>query len=231
VLDGVLAASSGKPVLMGLAGTQLDDMRSRLREFAQRPVAGLLVSPPFYLRPSQAGIVAHFRALADASPVPIALYDIPARTGAQMALGSLLALAEHPNIQALKDCGGDWEKTRALIADGRLAVLAGDDDRDFATLCMGGAGAIAASAHLLPEHFVAVVAALRADRLTDARRQYHALAPLITAVFAEPNPSVLKAVLAHQGGMEGELRPPHTPATPEAVKRALAALEEAASRL
>jgi 4-hydroxy-tetrahydrodipicolinate synthase len=231
VLDAVLSASRGKPVLMGLAGTQSHEMLGRLREFAQRPITGLLVSAPFYLRPSQAGLLAHFRALADASPVPIALYDVPSRTGVQMALGTILALAGHPNVQAIKDCGGDAEKTRALVADGRLAVLAGDDDRLFATLCMGGAGAIAASAHLLPERFVSLVSALQAGRLAEARTLYHALTPLTHALFAEPNPSVFKAVLAQQGWMANELRPPHSPATREGVQNALAALDAALSRL
>lgn len=226
-LDTVLSACAGKPVLMGLAGTQPGEMLVRLREFTQRRVAGVLVSAPFYLRPSQAGIVAHFQALADASPVPVLLYDVPSRTGVAMNLETILALAAHPNIQAIKDCGGDTEKTRALVADGRLAVLAGDDDGIFATLCMGGAGAIAASAHLLPERFVAMVSALRAGRLSDARRLYHALTPLSHALFAEPNPSVFKAVLARLGWVENELRPPHSTATPEGLQRAMATLAAA----
>ncbi len=230
-LDAVLAAGSGKPVLMGLSGTQAGEMLGRLREVAQRPVAGVLVSAPYYLRPSQAGIVTHFRALADASPMPIVLYDIPSRTGAEMTLSTLLTLATHPNISALKDSANNTEKTRAVIADGRLAVLAGNDDSIFATLCMGGAGAIAASAHLLPQHFVAMVAALRAGRLAEARPLYHALAPLSHALFAEPNPCVIKALLAQQGWMTDELRAPHSPATREGVQRAVMALEAVASRL
>jgi 4-hydroxy-tetrahydrodipicolinate synthase len=227
-LDAVLSACDDTPVLMGLAGTQAHEMQHRLREFAQRPIAGALVSAPYYMRPSQAGIVAHFRSLADASPVPIVLYDIPARTGVTMALSTLLALAGHPNIRAIKDCGADWDKTRALIADGRLAVLAGDDDRIFGTLCMGGAGSITASAHLLPERFVAMVSALRSGHLAEGRALYHALAPLVAALFAEPNPSVFKAVLARQGWLEDEVRPPHSTATTEGWQRAWAALQQAA---
>jgi 4-hydroxy-tetrahydrodipicolinate synthase len=147
-----------------------------------------------------------------------------------MEAATILALAAHPNIQAIKDCGGDVEKTRVLIADGRLSVLAGDDDCIFGTLCMGGAGAIAASAHLLPERYVALVAAVRAGHLAEARGLYHALTPLTRALFAEPNPSVFKAVLAQQGAMLNELRPPHVPSTSEAVQGAMAALEAAASR-
>jgi 4-hydroxy-tetrahydrodipicolinate synthase len=227
VLDTVLAHCAGKPVLMGMAGTRLADMLAQLREITQRPVAGLLISPPHYLRPAQAGIVAHFRALADASPVPIVVYDIPARTGVQMTLDTLLTLAEHPNIRAIKDCGGDDEKTRALIADGRLAVLAGDDTRIFSTACMGGAGAIAAAGHILPRHYARLVASAREGRLEEARRLHHVLTPLSLALFAEPNPSVFKAVLARQGFMSDALRAPHSPASVEAVQRTWRALEAA----
>ncbi|MBX3623752.1 MAG: 4-hydroxy-tetrahydrodipicolinate synthase [Rhizobacter sp.] len=227
VLDAVLASCRDKPVMMGLAGTRLDEMREHLREVARRPVVAVLVSAPYYLRPAQAGIVAHFRALADASPVPVVLYDVPSRTGSQMTLDTLLTLAAHPNIRAIKDCGGDEEKTRALIADGRLAVLAGDDHRIFTTACLGGAGAIAASGHLLPQHYAQLVASAREGRLADARRLCHALTPLSLALFAEPNPSVFKAVLARQGWMGDALRAPHSQASVEAVQRAWAALEAA----
>jgi 4-hydroxy-tetrahydrodipicolinate synthase len=230
-LDVVVSECRGRPVLMGLAGTQLDEMLGRLRDITQRAVAGVLISAPYYLRPSQAGLIAHFQALADASTVPVVLYDVPSRTGVAMTLPTLLELAAHPNIQAIKDCGGNAEQTRALIADGRLAVLAGDDDNILATLCMGGTGAIAASAHLLPEHFVAMVSALKVGHLADARRLYHALTPLTHALFAEPNPSVFKAMLAQEGWMLNELRAPHTPATAEGTRRALAALADAQRRL
>ncbi|MET0333538.1 MAG: 4-hydroxy-tetrahydrodipicolinate synthase [Rhizobacter sp.] len=227
VLDAVLSQCADKPVLMGLSGARLADMLPHLREATQRPVAGLLVSAPYYLRPAQAGIVAHFRALADASPVPVVVYDIPARTGAEMSLNTLLTLADHPNIRAVKDCGGDEEKTRALLADGRLAVLAGDDARIFNTACAGGAGAIAAAGHLLPQHYARLVSSARAGHLAEARRLHHALTPLSLALFAEPNPSVFKALLARQGWMEEALRLPHSPASAEAVQRAWAALEVA----
>lgn len=227
VLDTVLAASGDRPVLMGLAGTRLDEMTAHLRTFARRPIAGVLVSAPYYLRPAQAGIVQHFRALAEASTVPLVLYDVPSRSGVQMTLATLLTLAAHPNIHAIKDCGGDEHKTRALIADARLAVLAGDDERIFSTLCMGGAGAVAASGHLLPQLYAEMVSSTRAGQMLRARQLYHALTPLSQALFAEPNPSVFKAVLARQGWMSDELRLPHSPASVEAVQHTWTALEAA----
>jgi len=164
--------------------------------------------PPYYARPSQAGLLAWFESLAEASPKPIVLYDIPYRTGVRLELETVLRLAEHPRIVGLKDCGGDAAATQALIADGRLQVLAGEDAQIFSTLCLGGTGAIAASAHLRTADFVAMYRAVREQRLDDARRIAHQLAPLIRTLFAEPNPAPLKALLALEGLIDADLRPP-----------------------
>lgn len=223
VLDAVLACDSGLPVLMGLAGNHRPSLLQRLLRCVQRPIAGFLTPPPYYVRPSQRGLIEHFIALADASPVPLVLYDIPYRTGVAIELESYRVLARHPRIRAVKDCGGSPEKTQTLIAEGRLQVLAGEDTQIFGTLCQGGHGAIAAAAHLHTEQFVAMCRAIGQGKLAEARALHHALAPVIRQLFAEPNPSPLKAMLAKQGLIGDELRPPLTAATPELVAR-LAAL-------
>ena len=165
------------------------------------------------MRPSQAGIAAHIKRLADASALPLVLYDIPYRTGVRIELDTLLALAAHPNIRAVKDCAGSPQTTLALIRDGRLQVLAGNDVDLFATCCAGGAGAIAASAHLRPHDFVALHRALHEDCLADARALWHALLPLVDALGAEPNPAPVKAALAQLGLAGPTLRPPMTAAS------------------
>src|SRR5436190_685102 len=116
----------------------------------------------------QAGI-SGFVALADASTKPIVLYEIPYRTGVRLELDSLLTLAAHPRIQAIKDCSGSIHVTLGLIRDGRLQVLAGDDINLFTTLCLGGSGAIAASAHIELERFMAMYRAVTAGQLDDGR--------------------------------------------------------------
>lgn len=223
VLETVAAAAPAVPHVMGLSGQHLGRMLERVRRFGPDRVAGLLVSAPSYIRPSQAGLLAWFEAIADASAVPVLLYDIPYRTGVTIAPETLLALAAHPRIVAVKDCGGDAGKTRALIADGRLQVLAGEDVQVFATLAEGGAGAIAASAHLHTARWARMVALLREGRLAEARRLWQPLQPLVDALFAEPNPGPLKALLAQQGEMANELRAPMTCAS-DALARRLAGL-------
>ena len=208
VLETVLGAAQGLPVVMGLSGYHLGQALEWVQALAQYPLAGLLVPAPHYIRPSQEGLLLWFRTLADASAVPLVVYDIPYRTGATLATDTLLALAAHPRIRAIKDCGGNAAKTEALIADGRLAVLAGEDAQMFTTLALGGAGAIAASAHWQAPRFVALMELLRAGDLPEARRVWQALLPWVEACFAEPNPAPLKAVLAHAGWMRNELRAP-----------------------
>lgn len=221
VLDTTLEAADGLPVVMGLGGYRLDGVLDALAAVCARPVAGVLVAAPCYIRPSQEGLLAWFRTLADASRVPLVLYDIPYRTGVRLEQATLLALAEHPRIVALKDCGGDAAKTAALIADGRLAVLAGEDAQIFGSLALGAAGAIAASAHLHTERFARVVALLRDGALPEARALWQPLLPWVQAVFEEPNPGPIKGLLAQDGRMSGTLRAPMTPASDALLQRLL----------
>jgi len=211
VLDTVLSAAQGLPVVMGVSGYH--QVLEQVQALAHYPVAGLLVSAPHYIRPSQEGLLHWFRTLADASAVPLLIYDIPYRTGATLTTETLLALAAHPRIEAIKDCGGNTAKTQALIADGRLQVLTGEDAQIFHTLALGGAGAISACAHWQTPLFVELMALLRQGDLPAARHLWQALQPWVEACFAEPNPAPLKAMLAHAGWMHSELRAPMMPAS------------------
>lgn len=208
VLDTILAEAGATPVVMGIAGNNLRQVQARAREWGTRPIAGLLATAPYYIRPSQAGLLDWFTALADTAPAPLVVYDIPYRTGATLELATLLRLAAHPNIAAIKDCGGSLDKTIALIADGRLAVLAGEDMQALTTLCLGGRGVIAASAHVRPDMYVALYDAVQAARLDDARTLFHALAPVIRLLYAEPNPGPVKALLGRLHGFGGTVRAP-----------------------
>ncbi|WP_321786265.1 4-hydroxy-tetrahydrodipicolinate synthase [Paraburkholderia sp. J94] len=215
VLATVLAAAGPLPVVAGVSGNHTASVRERVEALNDTPIAGVLAAAPYYIRPSQAGVIGHFTALADASRKPFILYDIPARTGVRLELATLLELAGHERIVAVKDCGGSLDKTLALILDGRLQVLCGEDIEMFGALCAGASGAIAASAHLLPERFVAMAQAVREGRLADARALWHALVPLVRAAFAEPNPGPVKAALARCGLIRNELRAPMTSVSAE----------------
>jgi 4-hydroxy-tetrahydrodipicolinate synthase len=220
------------PLVMGLGGYHLEHVLAKARGLAMLArtelpaLQGLLVAAPHYVRPSQAGLRDWFEAIADAGALPLVLYDIPYRTGAVLGRETMLALAAHPNIHAVKDCGGDAAKTQALIADGRLAVLAGEDLNIFANAALGGAGAVAASVHVHARRFVAVLDAIARGDLAGARGLWRPLVPLIEALFAEPNPAGIKSLLARRGGMSAGLRAPMTPASAALAER-LAALDDA----
>ena len=222
-LATVAAAAPELPRIMGISGYHLGQTLAWVQRLNRERLAALLVPAPHYIRPSQQGLIDWFTAIADASAAPVAIYDIPYRTGAVLARDTLRTLAAHPNIVAIKDCGADATKTRALIADGRLQVLAGEDAQIFGTLAEGGAGAIAASAHLCTEGFVRLVKSLREGRLDAARALWQPLVPLIELLFAEPNPGPLKAALAFDGQLDEVLRAPMTRAS-DGVRERLRAL-------
>ncbi|SUC57565.1 dihydrodipicolinate synthase [Pseudomonas aeruginosa] len=206
LLDAVLERVAPERVAMGLAGNNQAQLLAFQREVLERPLAGLLVPAPYYIRPSQEALVRFFHGVADASSVPLIVYDIPYRTGVRMELETLRRIVGHPRIAAIKDCGGSLENTLALLADGQVAVLAGEDLQMFNAFCLGASGAIAASAHLHPQRFVALHRQVVEGRLEAARANFFALLPLIRAAFAEPNPAPVKAGLARQGLIGDELR-------------------------
>lgn len=218
VLTTTLTAAQGLPVIAGLTATTFKQARERIIQLNQYDISGIMLSSPSYIRPSQQGLMAYFSQLADISDKPLVIYEIPYRTGVRLELSSLLALAQHPNIQAIKDCSGSMSITQTLIEDGALQVLAGEDINIFPTLCMGGHGAIAAATHIRPDLYVSMMQAIQAGQLTQARRISSLLRPLITQLFAEPNPAPLKGLLAQQGHIANQLRFPLLPASTELVE-------------
>ena len=228
VLRTVLAHAGGRRVVLGVSGIRPDDVARRLRRLEGTALAGVLVPAPSYVKPSQAGLRDFFAAVADASPCPVLLYDIPSRTGVRSATETMLALAAHPNIRGVKDCSDDIDHAQVVIDDGRLQLLAGNDHRIFTALCQGAAGAIAASAHLRPELFVTLHEAVAHGDLRSARALWRGLHPLTRVLFEEPNPAPVKAALADRFGLGDDLRAPMTRASEAQRTRTravLAALE------
>ncbi|MET1079126.1 MAG: 4-hydroxy-tetrahydrodipicolinate synthase [Pseudomonas sp.] len=208
VLDAVLEQVPAEQVVMGLAGNNLIELLHFQEEILKRPVAGLLVPPPYYIRPSQAGLERFFQTVADASSVPLILYDIPYRTGVTFDQGTLLNIVAHERIVAIKDCGGNLNNTLALLASGKVDVLCGEDNQIFNALCLGATGVIAASAHVHTDRFVTLYRQVRDHQLAAARATFFQLLPLIQSLFIEPNPAPVKTALALQGLIGDELRAP-----------------------
>ena len=191
-------------------------------------MAASIAVVPYYVRPSEAGIVAHFTAVAERSPVPLLVYDVPYRTARGLRVNSLLELAADPSIAGVKQAVGsiDTETPRLLAeAPPSFAVLGGDDAYLLPTVLMGGAGAIAAAAHVRTSDFVGMIDDGLTGRVADARARAEALLPVVLALFAEPNPAVIKGVLHAQGRIPTpDVRMPLTNASRSAVGDALAAI-------
>jgi 4-hydroxy-tetrahydrodipicolinate synthase len=191
-------------------------MAARLRELASEPVAGWLISAPYFTRPAQEGLRRHFETLAAATERPVLLYNVPYRSGVAIETATLLALARHPRIVAIKQsAGNDLDQLAALIDQTPLQVLSGEDALIFTCACLGGHGAISAVAHIRPDLYRRMLNHVRAGELDAARRLHYALLPWVRLLFSEPNPAAIKAALAMMGLIPDGLRLPLVAASPE----------------
>ena len=189
------------PICLGLSGAVTSKMLDALDETAAWPIDGYLIASPYYLRPSQRGLLAHFSALADHASWPIVLYNIPYRTGVNIDNETLLHLACHPNIVGLKDCGADRAQSIDLLArrPAGFRVLNGDDAQYFDALTDGADGAILLSAHIETESFAAVRTLWRQGNREAAQARWDSIRDLTSLLFSEPSPAPAKYWLARIG--------------------------------
>jgi 4-hydroxy-tetrahydrodipicolinate synthase len=199
------------PICLGLSGAATSKMLDALDETAAWPIDGYLIASPYYLRPSQRGLLAHFTALADHASWPIVLYNIPYRTGVNIDNETLLHLACHPNIVGLKDCGADRAQSIDLLRrrPAGFRVLNGDDAQYFDALTDGADGAILLSAHIETESFAAVRTLLRQGNREAAQARWDSIRDLTSLLFAEPSPAPAKYWLWRIGLIDSaEVRSP-----------------------
>src|SRR3954447_3666300 len=224
-----VCADRGADLIVG-AGT--NDTRETIRRHealaAVPGVSASLAVVPYYVRPSEAGVVAHFQAVAERSPVPLITYNVPYRTGRGLGAEALLELAATDNVAGLKQAVGALDADTLTVLAGKpegFAVLGGDDAFTFPTMLMGGDGAISAAGHLCTERFVAMLAAGAAGDVATGRPHAEALLALVGALFAEPSPAVIKALLHAEGRIPTpDVRLPLVNAAPASLERARAAL-------
>ena len=189
------------PICLGLAGASTHKMQDTLDKTAAWPIDGYLISSPYYVRPSQRGLLAHFTALADHASWPILLYNIPYRASVGLGNDTLLALAEHPNIVGMKDCGADRAQSRELLRarPAGFRILTGEDAEYFDALDDGADGAILLSAHVETDIFAGVFAHMKAGNRDAALAAWQSVSELTRLLFAEPSPAPAKHWLARTG--------------------------------
>ncbi len=188
---------------------------------------GLLVVTPYYSRPPQTGLLAHFRAVADATSLPVLVYDIPPRSIVPIADATMLALAEHPNIRGVKDAKGDLAGAAALIATSGLEYLSGDDGLNLPWLSVGATGFVSVIGHLVPDRLREMQIAVEKGDLATARALNASMLPLVNAMGRLGGVTMVKAALRILGLEVGDPRLPQVPATGPQIEELIVDLRAA----
>lgn len=213
----VEVAAGQVPVLAGIGSNSTQAAIDNAKRARDAGADGVLATTPYYNKPTQAGLVAHFTAIADAVPdVEVCVYDVPGRSAVRLSRQTLLRCAQHPTITAIKDATGDLVHAAALAAslpDG-VSLLSGDDPTLFPFVCLGGHGSISVTSNVLPGRWSSLVAAARAGQVAEARGEHHRLLPLMEGLFVQTNPLPTKALLSVLGHCEDRFRLPLVPMDP-----------------
>jgi 4-hydroxy-tetrahydrodipicolinate synthase len=223
LLRAVLDAVGDRATVLAGVGSNDTAHTLELAAAAEKAGAhGLLAVTPYYNKPPQAGLIAHFTRLADAAALPIMLYDIPGRTGVPLEVDTIVTLAEHPNIVALKDAKLDLGATSWVKARCDIALYSGQDEYTLPLLAVGGVGVVGVVTHIVGEQMAAMVAAFERGDVDEARAVHLRLMPVFTGMFRTQGLILTKAALAMFGLPAGPVRLPLVDATPEqrAVLRA-----------
>jgi 4-hydroxy-tetrahydrodipicolinate synthase len=202
----------GTPLTVGAGTAGTNDSVRQAKERAEAADL-LLVIVPYYLRPTDEGVVEHFAMVGAAAGVPLIVYNVPYRTGKTLRAETLLTLLAAEYVAGVKHCPGSVDADTLALLAGSRDVLCGDDAFLYPMLALGAAGGISASGNIAPAALAAMVSAVRAGNAERGRALHRSSLPLARALFAEPSPSVIKAVLAEQGliahpGVRAPLRAP-----------------------
>jgi 4-hydroxy-tetrahydrodipicolinate synthase len=197
-----------------------------VREAAALGATGAMVITPYYNKPTQEGLYRHFHAIADASELPLMLYNVPARTGVNMLPETVARLADHENVDAVKEACGNLDQISELCmrVEGRMNVLSGDDSLTLPVLAVGGDGIVSVVGNVAPEPLVEMCESFMRDNSSRALELHRRIVPLAKAMFLETNPAPIKCALWMEGKMVNELRLPMVPVkaeTRDAIKKAM----------
>jgi 4-hydroxy-tetrahydrodipicolinate synthase len=211
VLHAVAEENNGQlPIVYGLGGNNTLEVAKKLKEVDNAIVSGILSVSPYYNKPIQKGIVAHYKMLADFTDLPIILYNVPGRTGSNVLAETTLELAEIDNIVAMKEASGNMEQIMEIVQHKPTGfdVLSGDDALTVPMISVGAAGVISVVSNALPEKFCAMVEhALQGD-FKSASALHYELFQITKLFFAEGNPGGVKEALKYRGVCENYMRLP-----------------------
>jgi 4-hydroxy-tetrahydrodipicolinate synthase len=220
VLEAVLDAVGDRAQVIAGVGTN-DTAHSieKARSAARLGVHGLMVVTPYYSKPPQSGLLRHFTAVADATDLPVLLYDIPPRSVVPIEVETLVRAAEHPNIVAVKDAKGDLGAMAWTMARTDLAYYSGEDMLNLPMLGLGAVGVVSVVGHLVGTRLAELIAAVECGDLVRARKVNESLLPVYTGIFRTQGVILVKAALRELGLPAGPVRPPLVDATPEELEQ------------
>ncbi|TQN41916.1 dihydrodipicolinate synthase [Blastococcus colisei] len=218
VLEAVMDAVGDRATVVAGVGTN-DTAHSieKAQSAARLGVHGLLVVTPYYNRPPQAGLLRHFTAVADATDLPVMLYDIPPRSSIPIEVETLVRAAEHPRIVAVKDAKADLGAVAWTLARTDLAYYSGEDMLNLPLLSLGAVGVVSVVGHVVGPRLAQLIAAVESGDLVTARAVNESLLPVYTGIFRTQGVIMAKAALKELGLPAGPVRPPLVDATPEQV--------------
>lgn len=223
----VEAAGDRMKVIAGTGTYNTAESVALTEQAATVGVDAVMAVTPYYSKPPQQGLVKHFTAIAEASDLPLMLYNIPGRTGRLIEVPTLVELANHDKIIAVKDAVGDVDYTSRAIAElaEGFAVYSGDDARTKDIVYAGGVGVISVAAHLVGSQIQKMIAAIVDENHDEATRIHDALTPIFEALFVEPSPMPLKAGMTALWENVGQPRLPLVPASEETIEKVKAGYE------
>jgi 4-hydroxy-tetrahydrodipicolinate synthase len=228
VIRTVIEAARGRAAVIAGTGTAVTSETIELSQDAIRAGAdGVMVITPYSCKPTQEGLLAHYRSVADQVDRPMVLYNVPSRTGVSLLPETIAKLAEHPRIAAIKEATGSLDQASAIRSRCEITILSGDDSLYLPLLAVGARGVVSVVGHLVPGDMNAIHAHATAGRFAEAEAIHRKLTPLFRAMFLETNPGPMKHALMRLGFTTGELRLPLVPVRPETA----AAIDQTLERL
>lgn len=212
LLKVVKSAVSGKAkILMGAGSNSTTTAVEMSKKVAKAGADAILSVVPYYNKPSQIGMVAHFGAIANAVDLPIMLYNIPGRTGVDMAPETIIKIAnEHKNVFAVKQSNGNLDLVTEIISEAPegFVVFSGDDSLTLPMLALGAIGVVSVASHLVGKEIQSIIKAFKAGNVAEAKALHHKYYPVFKKIFMAPNPIPVKAALAKKGIIEEYVRLP-----------------------
>jgi len=211
VVSHIKKVNAGRlPLVLGVGGNNTSDVVEQLKSLNNDGLTAILSVSPYYNKPNQQGIIYHYNEVANASPLPIILYNVPGRTGSNMTASTQLELARHPNIVATKEASGNMEQVMSILKDkpADFLVISGDDALTFPILACGGSGVISVINHIFPRTFSGMVKSALQGDIIAARAAHERVLESSIAIFADGSPGGIKTMLHEKQLCGTAVRPP-----------------------